>query len=532
MAIPQQRRPLKGEKLSAQTVQDVIDVSEGITGIGGVRNNPPAQFTLIGEIVESGPNGERDFCDCRYWVKMRALSTAPDPAFNCDVTPPPPPDDDDPPPPPPPGGGGNPPLGEDGGPISPVGAPDNPHGDPDNRPPILPKGKRFSGVSKGTAEGSEVTGLATMWVDYSSENSPWFPAINIAEVRENTHDLPVGSVVIVFSMSDKSGRTFAAFNPGGGGSGGGSKRVIIERVVAQPEDALNDTHTTNFDNLGPYLSCYELDGFGNPITDVRLVVFPPDLNSANKFKNGTEHIYSINNPLPAVFTAIRHMNRWYLAFAEASILTTPPAPLQLCLGNVGVDVGACCHVNAHGFSWCVDMPESVCLEQGGFYNGDMTTCNTATPWHVTCDIFHHACCGDFEGAPGGPLECREMTSLECSAAMGTLHPGSHCTKNFCTMGGPDDIGACCILGGGCIDTTMEACADTFGGTFKSGHFCHTTTCAGDTGACCQQDGSDVNCFLLTEEQCCLQQAGPLCVLSGDEPEFKGSGTVCPDACMP
>ncbi|HKQ47705.1 MAG TPA: DUF5689 domain-containing protein [Phycisphaerae bacterium] len=83
---------------------------------------------------------------------------------------------------------------------------------------------------------------------------------------------------------------------------------------------------------------------------------------------------------------------------------------------------------------------------------------------------------------------------------------------------PDpNLGACCLIGGGCVLMTSTDCATASGIFQGAGVFCGETTCDGITGACC----SGASCSQQLRENC--QAAGLI---------FLGEGVSCTGACPP
>ncbi|NNM25011.1 MAG: choice-of-anchor E domain-containing protein, partial [Phycisphaerales bacterium] len=223
---------------------------------------------------------------------------------------------------------------------------------------------------------------------------------------------------------------------------------------------------------------------------------------------------------------------------DSTIVTT----MFMALGTVDIiyqyreiPTGACCFTDGE----CSVLTEEQCVEAGGIYQGDGTTCDP--------NPCRGACC-----LPNG--DCIEVTQLECeggaalTGALGTTtrgpagpgvyqgdgttcatvecpQPGACCLPDgscFITVdvsgetclraGGeyqgpdtdcvgvacPDPEGACCLEDGSCVSLTQIACGDAGGlyqGDFTS---CDAVSCPVTKGACCYEDGS---CAALTVEEC-------------------------------
>lgn len=134
--------------------------------------------------------------------------------------------------------------------------------------------------------------------------------------------------------------------------------------------------------------------------------------------------------------------------------------------------GACCFDNAVCND---DYTEGNCVEFGGAYAGNNTTC-ASQPCSAT-----GACCLDFGG---GFTFCSDPTFEDhCINIGGTFAGiGTTCASGVCT---PGPVGACCFFGsgggGGCQDHyTAEACASQ-----KALYKGDNTTCT--TGICCPAD---------------------------------------------
>jgi hypothetical protein len=162
--------------------------------------------------------------------------------------------------------------------------------------------------------------------------------------------------------------------------------------------------------------------------------------------------------------------------------------------------GACC---AEGV--CSVVTQAECLNQGGEWYGDGTTCEDPG---VCVPVTEAACC--IAGV------CNMLTEEACGLQGGTFY-GAGVT---CDVAGLCDAptGACCI-NGECSLLPAIACADQGGTYFGDNTECAANPCVPVTGACC------------TANQC-LQMTAADCLVA--EGSWQGEGTVCvaPDSCPP
>lgn len=153
--------------------------------------------------------------------------------------------------------------------------------------------------------------------------------------------------------------------------------------------------------------------------------------------------------------------------------------------------GACCFKNGT----CVEVTALECIQFGGDYQGNGSTCG-----QVTCDPVppSGACC-----LPSGG--CTVTTPGACGNASGTYAgDGVACGAVNCVP-----TGACCVFGT-CLDATQSNCA-VFGGMFQgNGTTCASVECP---GACCFPDGT---CASITQTLC-ENVFGA---------EFQGAGVSC------
>ena len=142
--------------------------------------------------------------------------------------------------------------------------------------------------------------------------------------------------------------------------------------------------------------------------------------------------------------------------------------------------GACCKPDGT----CLETTELLCDTLSGFFQGELTTCET-----ITCPDPVGACCVPSTGA------CvDDVVEVQCTAFGGTFLVGNACSDIICFPSG-----ACCAVSGECVsDVTPEAC-EAFGGVFQGdGSLCENLTCPAPEGWCCP-DG-DI-CFEFDEETC-------------------------------
>ncbi len=170
---------------------------------------------------------------------------------------------------------------------------------------------------------------------------------------------------------------------------------------------------------------------------------------------------------------------------ETSIQDVPVDQL-ITLTNVP---GACC-VGAV----CSEVSEADCIEAGGEYLGDGTTCSPDP-----CVVPTGACCT----AAG----CVVLTQMECDTAQGSYQGnGTSCSPDPCVT----RTGACCRPGDSCTLET-EADCKAFGREYQGdGTTCIPNACL--PGACCLTDGS---CLDVREADCGTASG-----------VFQGGGTTC------
>jgi len=117
-------------------------------------------------------------------------------------------------------------------------------------------------------------------------------------------------------------------------------------------------------------------------------------------------------------------------------------------------IGACCLLASTGDFHCVEVPRSVCLAEGGDYQGDGTVCSSDPT--TSCPP-PSACC-----LPDGA--CLELPPTVCLQEGGTPVDGASCDVVYC---GPVATGACCFPtpgtnGFACRVTTADDCLATGG----------------------------------------------------------------------
>ncbi|MHC5005693.1 MAG: hypothetical protein ACYTJ0_21560, partial [Planctomycetota bacterium] len=188
------------------------------------------------------------------------------------------------------------------------------------------------------------------------------------------------------------------------------------------------------------------------------------------------------------------------------------------------------------------MTQTECLEQGGSYQGNFTSCEpnpcpqpkgACCLEDGTCSVITQAACtelgGTFQGAfsncdpnpcpqPTGACcfddgSCQPLTQAACLEAGGSFQgPFTTCDPNPC----PQPKGACCLADGTCTVVTAADC-ELFGGDFQ-GNFqgCDPNPCPQPTGACCFSDGT---CEVLTQADCRAAGADPTGLIVRASKEF-------------
>ena len=153
---------------------------------------------------------------------------------------------------------------------------------------------------------------------------------------------------------------------------------------------------------------------------------------------------------------------------------------------------------------CVETSKCECLDRGGRYRGDNTTCSAA----ICFQPIEGACCLDVDDGPLAFDTC-EVTDPECCLASGgTFHgPGTTCTTE-----------ACCLPGGYCQDADPECCIASGGVPRGPGTSCTSIICP-PIGGCCL----DVDDGPLAYDTCVLRDQ-PTCEQGGGV--FHGPGTDC------
>jgi len=204
---------------------------------------------------------------------------------------------------------------------------------------------------------------------------------------------------------------------------------------------------------------------------------------------------------------------------------------QLILDSGDACKGSCCLPNTS----CIRIGESLCLQQGGTFNGNGTQCspspcapNGACCVGSTCSLQSSIDCGLNNGLFGGVgTDCKSppcfvpccrqdgtcalLTAQACAALPFAVagSAGEACPPNPCAP-----VGACCFADGQCdAPRTQFSCTTGPGANgvrWTDGAGCVPNLCQ---GRCCQPDGT---CTLEFPENC---------VFPG---EYGGDGTNCLD----
>ena len=134
--------------------------------------------------------------------------------------------------------------------------------------------------------------------------------------------------------------------------------------------------------------------------------------------------------------------------------------LSFCLlGSAGGVFGACCDDTTGSCEESVEIIDCLSTEQRFVPDG---TCSDLDP---PCGVATGACC--FADESCEPL----LTEAECQAEGGTwLGGGTNCASDPCVMG------ACCVVGSDCQETTRFDCFAQ-GGVFMAGSTCDPDPCA-------------------------------------------------------
>lgn len=182
-----------------------------------------------------------------------------------------------------------------------------------------------------------------------------------------------------------------------------------------------------------------------------------------------------------------------LGVAVALMLSTATA--------VQAQMGACCFRDGT----CMDLTELECKDAEGEFRGDGTNCAG-----VSCV---GACCTNSGGCfDGQSKEDCDVISSQNGSFQGF---GSTCAGASC----PSLNGACCLLGGFCIETDLNSCLINLGFFQGVGTECTGPMAVNCTGACCKSDGTCVD--NISYQDCCSMEDGI----------FQGIGTTCgPDSC--
>ena len=180
--------------------------------------------------------------------------------------------------------------------------------------------------------------------------------------------------------------------------------------------------------------------------------------------------------------------------------------------------GACCSACADdaGESVCRNgyTPEA-CAFEGGSHLGGGTTCRTdPAELRQTCPPVVGACCtGE---------TCVDTCESDCIQGGGIYRgDGTSCSPvNICK-------GACCAPGVGCVERTSTVCQNFFAGTYRGdGTTCGTLPTELECGgACCfNEDGFNSQCVVVSSREACTQALGVPNAI------YRGDGTTCTGTC--
>lgn len=155
-----------------------------------------------------------------------------------------------------------------------------------------------------------------------------------------------------------------------------------------------------------------------------------------------------------------------------------------CSVNACVPSGACCfNGTCEG-----DQTPANCVDAGGIYLGDDSTCT---------------------GAPCAPGTCcnrGDCTDFAILSECPTTDPGiAFSAGAFCFQGPCEPFGACCFRNGICIDDRSESNCQAEDGVFGQDALCNQFACE-PIGACCLRDGT---CEEGTSQSDCQGQGGTL-----------------------
>ena len=139
------------------------------------------------------------------------------------------------------------------------------------------------------------------------------------------------------------------------------------------------------------------------------------------------------------------------------------------------DLGACCVVNA-GENFCIDnLGEGSCNTLEGTHYVGLLCANLGLQCPTSGELIGACCLADGQ--------CTMVTSgTECLEFGGKYSgDGTTCAENTC-------LGGCCLDSGSCIQTDEDNCVDNLGGSYLTSA-CSSTPCA---LACCLDSGSCID----------------------------------------
>ena len=365
-------------------------------------------------------------------------------------------------------------------------------------------------------------------IQFGTSGPVWAEAINLNEVTEHSHGLPIGTIVRIFEVRDSGGKTHFVFTSTAT-SAGGSQEVVISKIVRcdDPSDA-QETSTCAGLSLRDHLRCYPIDADGNAVlVEPYLPTFP---NWGHTISEFSPVAWNPNDPNQPTFQVFRGGDRggWVMSFGQGQRWVVPPT--DLCGGgDPDPDAeGACCHED----ETCTNTTQAECNGPSDQWKGAGTTCeDDPDPCEPSCfggecEPLGSCCCeatADCYNDTQAPPSCwSNATEDECLAGGGTWDgtTGGPCPDNHCGKFQPN--GACCLGGGKCVLVEDDFACGLMGGAWLGDPSCDPNPC-GDhctnpqppIGACCNPTGG---CMLETGEECCT-------ILGGN---WFGGGSTCAD----
>lgn len=169
-------------------------------------------------------------------------------------------------------------------------------------------------------------------------------------------------------------------------------------------------------------------------------------------------------------------------------------------------LGACC-VTGGGINGCLMVPESLCQNLMGQFQGPNSTCGN-DPTHPTCPPPARACC-----LPDGV--CIVAPLAQCLGEGGIPQNALTCSNVQCS--GNPATGACCTNLPGippCVVVTPQQCAN-FGGAYQG----NGTTCSGDPMNPTCGGGNTIPCCVPSPipEGTCVELSLAACLAQSGQP---------------